>query len=94
MSELKHLKTFENFQLNEMKTNKDYLVKGYKGGGTITYPDFIVPKGTRLTHMTTSGIDKNYHFVDDFSFLGEDEYGLKHDLKFYGLNVTKEYVEY
>lgn len=76
-----------------MKTNKDILVSGYKGGGRLAYPDFTIPKGTRVTNMTACGVDKNYFFVDDLSFLGKDKYGLRHDLTYYGYNVPKEHVE-
>lgn len=76
-----------------MKTNKDYTVR-FKDYGNIT-----VPKGTSLTNMTATGIDKNYHFVSDLSWVkphenGIKQYGLLHDLKYYGINVPKEFVEY
>jgi hypothetical protein len=42
------------------------------------------------------GIDKNYHFVNDFSFLplidGVKQYGLIHDLTHHGANVPKEFI--
>lgn len=75
-----------------MKTSKDYTVN-FKCHGLIT-----VPKGTKLTHVTACGIDKNYHFVNDFSWVEEinglKQYGLLHDLTYYGVNVPKEFVDY
>jgi len=75
-----------------MKTNKDYTFK-YRDYGTIT-----IPKGTRLTHRTALGIDKNYHFVDEYQWI-HDNYSsfaalLKHDVMHYGINVPKEFVDY
>lgn len=75
-----------------MKTSKDYTVN-FREHGEIT-----VPKGTRLTNQTACGIDKDYHFVDDFSWVEPHENGVKnyaliHDLIYYGLNVPKEFVE-
>lgn len=79
-----------------MKTSRDYTVE-FKVANT-NYGEITVPKGTRLTNMTANGIDKNYHFVSDLSWVkphddGTKQYGLLHDLTYYGLNVPKEYVE-
>jgi len=78
-----------------MKTNKEYKVH-FRVANT-DYGILTIPKGTSLTHMTASGIDKNYHFVNDTSWVkphssGTPQYGLLHDLKYYGINVPKEYV--
>ena len=75
-----------------MKTSKDYSTN-FRDYGNIT-----VPKGTRVTHQTACGIDENYHFVNDFSWVkphpgGVPQYGLLHDLTYYGLNVPKEFIE-
>jgi hypothetical protein len=80
-----------------MKTKKDYTVR-FKVAN-VDYGNITVPKGTPLTHRTACGIDKNYHFVSDFSWVkphedGTKQYGLLHDLKYYGINVPKEFVEY
>ncbi len=80
-----------------MKTQKDYTVR-FKVANT-DYGNITVPKGTSLTHMTADGPDKNYHFVSDLSWVkphedGTPQYGLLHDLKYYGINVPKEFVEY
>jgi len=79
-----------------MRTSKDYKVH-FKVANS-DYGILTVPKGTRVTHMTATGIDKNYHFVDDFSWVPTDENGRKncsilHDLKYYGINVPKEFIE-
>ncbi len=80
-----------------MRTNKNYLVKGFKGGSSSPYPDFTVPAGSICTHQTACGEDKNYHFLADFNFLplinGVKQYGLIHDLIYYGLNIPKEYIQ-
>jgi len=80
-----------------MKTNQDYTV-AFKVANS-DYGNITVPKGTLLTHITASGIDKNYHFLADLSWVkphedGTKQYGLLHDLKYYGINVPKEFVEY
>jgi len=68
-----------------MKTNKELNLnwRGY---------NLTIPKGTRLTHQTACGIDKNYHFVDDLSFLPEHSI-IKHDAIYYGININLEHVE-
>jgi len=80
-----------------METNKDYTVK-FKVANS-DYGDITIPKGTSLTHMTANGIDEKYHFVNDLSWVkphedGTKQYGLLHDLTYYGINVPKEFVEY
>lgn len=80
-----------------MKTKRDYTLHFRVANSD--YGLITVPKGTRLTHQTACGIDKNYHFVDDLSWVkphedGTKQYGLLHDLKYYGINVPKEFVEY
>lgn len=80
-----------------MKTNREYKVN-FKVANT-DHGIVIIPKGTRLSHMTANGIDKDYHFVCDFSFVkphedGTKKYGLLHDLEYHGINVPKEYVDY
>ena len=80
-----------------MKTSKDYSIH-FKVANS-DYGIITIPKGTPLTHQTAMGIDKNYHFVDNTSWVnphenGTTQYGLIHDIKYYGINVPKEYVEY
>ena len=87
-----------------MKTNQDvqFIHKSNTGqfvffaGQELNKFDTIItiPKGTRVTNKTALGIDKNYHFVDDLSFLKKDEYGLRHDLTYHGANVPKQFIEY
>ena len=73
-----------------METNQDYTTK-FRGFGEIT-----VPKGTRVSHQTAMGIDKNYHFVTEvgwvYSAYPKIALILIHDLTYYGLNVPKEFV--
>jgi len=78
-----------------MKTIKDYKVD-FKVANS-DYGTLTIPKGTSVTNQTAMGIDKNYHFVNDFSWVkkhecGTIQHGLLHDLKHYGINVPKEYV--
>jgi hypothetical protein len=80
-----------------MQTKEDYTTRYIVTGKD--YGEITVPKGTKLTHQTAMGIDKNYHFVDEFSWIkpypdGTPKYGLIHDIKYRGLDVPKEYVEY
>lgn len=75
-----------------MKTNKDYTVN-FMGYGEIT-----IPKGTRVTNMTAMGEDKNYHFIDDLSWI-ERNYKtvagiLRHDATYHGIDVPKEYIDF
>jgi len=75
-----------------METNQDYTVENFRG----VYPPITVPKGTRLTHQTAMGIDKNYHFVSDMSWITKNyptiAKVLIHDVTYYGINVPKEFV--
>jgi hypothetical protein len=75
-----------------MKTKQDVTIK-FRDYGEIT-----VPKGTRLTHRTASGIDKNYHFVDDLKWI-DTNYPkingiLKFDATYYGIDIPKKFVDY
>lgn len=77
-----------------MTTSQDYTIANYRGYGAIT-----VPANTRLTHKTALGIDVNYHFVDDLSWVEQNypQYHpmmLKHDIAHYGIDVPKEFVKY
>lgn len=78
-----------------MKVLKEDYRTNFRG-----YGEIIVPKGTRTTHRTACGIDENYNFVDDFNWVPEFEmngkkikqYGLIHDLTYYGLDIPKEFL--
>lgn len=80
-----------------MKTNKDYTFEYAPHGKTSSYGVIIVPKGTRVSNMTALGIDKNYHFVNEYKWIDENypevSSILKHDVKYYGINVPKEYID-
>jgi hypothetical protein len=73
-----------------MKTNKAIKMefKGY---------NIEIPKGTRITHQTAMGIDTNYHFVSNLSWIplvnGVKQFGLIHDATYYGININKKDVE-
>lgn len=80
-----------------MKTNKDYTVK--YNWSPVDYGEIIIPKGTRLTHQTAMGEDKNYHFVADWSWYKPEITGfarkmMLHDFTHSGVDVPKEYVDY
>lgn len=76
-----------------LRTNKEIkmFVFGY---------DVVIPAGTRVTHRTATGIDENYNFIDDLSWIPLlDIAGMKiknssliHDATYYGINVNKEDV--
>lgn len=75
-----------------MRTSQDVTLS------FMDYGNITVPKGTRLTHQTAMGIDKNYHFVAEYKWI-EENYPdisrvLKHDVYYYGINIPKEYVQY
>lgn len=75
-----------------MTTSKPYTTN------FMQYGEITVPSGVRLTHKTACGIDKNYHFVDQFDWV-KTNYPqvasvLLIDLTYYGLNVPKEFVKY
>jgi hypothetical protein len=73
-----------------MVTNQDVKIS-FKD-----YGEIVVPKGTRLTHQTAVGIDENYHFVDDLSWITTSYPTiasiLKHDAEYYGINIPVEFV--
>lgn len=75
-----------------METNSDVIVN-FKD-----YGEIIVPKGTRLTHQTAIGIDKKYHFVDEYDWIikhyPEINKVLKHDVFYYGIDIPKEFVKF
>jgi hypothetical protein len=75
-----------------MRTSQDVTIS-FRDYGNIT-----VPKGTRLTHNTALGADRNYHFVDDFSWIKKNypqiDRFLYHDAYYYGIDIPKEFVEY
>lgn len=76
-------------------TTKPYTLN-YVACGT-DYGMITVPAGTRTTNMTSLGIDPAYNFVTDTSWVepvdGIPQYGLLHDLQYYGLNVPEEYFQ-
>jgi len=64
---------------------------------THDYGELTVPKGTKITNQTAMGVDENYNFVDDFSWVGRDSDGNKqalllHDLEHVGLNIPSKHV--
>jgi hypothetical protein len=77
-----------------LKTN--YYVR-FKGGGHFEY-DLCVPKGTRVSHMTASGVDYDYNFAVVGDWVprlpdGSRNGMLMHDLRHHGINVPVEYLE-
>lgn len=77
-----------------MELATDYTFYCQLGGtdyGTIT-----VPKGTTVTHDTAMGRDEKYHFVSDFSWIDKNypeiDNILKHDARFYGIDVPAELI--
>ena len=72
-------------QITMKQTNKEIKMnfRGY---------DIVIPAGTRTTHKTALGIDPNYNFIDDFSFIPKDMPLLKHDAMYYGIDIPAEDV--
>lgn len=73
-----------------MKTNANIIVNFRN------YGEVRIPKNTKVTNVTACGVDKNYHFIDEFEWV-KKEYPeisniLIHDMRYYGLNVPKQYV--
>jgi hypothetical protein len=55
--------------------------------------DIVIPKGTRVTHQTACGVDPNYNFIADLSFINKKKYPIMYyDAYYYGINVPKEFV--
>lgn len=81
-----------------MELSKDYTFEYAPHGKHSSYGVITVPKGTKLTHQTACGIDKNYHFVNEFKWIDENYPTVSnimlHDVMYYGINVPKEYVQY
>lgn len=75
-----------------MKTKQDVTIN-FRGFGEIT-----IPKDTRCTNMTACGIDKNYHFVSDLSWIKTNYPNigrvLLHDAVFYGINIPVEFIDF
>ena len=63
--------------------------------------DIVIPKGTKITNLTASGIDENYNFIEDLSWIpqldfnGEkvNNFSLIHDATYRGISIPKEKVE-
>jgi hypothetical protein len=77
----------------DMLVTKEDVTMKYRGYGEIT-----IPKGTRLTNNTAMGVDKNYNFVADLSWIptyndGTVRSGLIHDADYYGINIPKHLTE-
>lgn len=74
-----------------MRTKQDVIIN-FREYGKIT-----IPKGTRLTHETTCGIDGKYHFVNEFGWIDRDYKDvaniLKHDVMYYGIDIPVEFID-
>ncbi len=72
-----------------MEVTKHDIKMEYKNYGIIN-----IPKGTRITHKTDLGYDKNYIFIDDFNWIDKNHKNiasiLKHDAKYYGILISKK----
>jgi hypothetical protein len=76
-----------------MLVTKEEITMEYREYGEIT-----IPKGTRLTNHTATGIDMNYNFVADLSWIptyedGTKNYSLTHDADYYGINIPRHLIE-
>lgn len=80
----------------KMTTKEDYTLNYTVANSS--YGEITIPKGTKVTNKTALGIDKNYHFVDEFEWIDE-KYPtisriLKHDMQHYGINIPKDFVDF
>lgn len=61
------------------------------------YGKIKVPKGTRVTNKTATGIDSRYFFVDEFEWIDRDypqiAFGLHWDAEYYGINIPEQFIE-
>lgn len=75
-----------------MLVTKEEIIMEYRDFGKIT-----IPKGTRTSHHTACGIDENYNFITDLSWIplvnGIKQHGLILDATHYGINIKKELLE-
>jgi hypothetical protein len=52
--------------------------------------EIVVPKGTECNNNTACGIDDQYYFVSDLSFIDRVKQGLLyHDATYYGIRVPE-----
>jgi len=76
----------------EIKQTKKEIKMIFRDHYSIT-----IPKGTKVTNQTALGVDPNYNFIDDLSWIplvnGVKQYGLIHDATYYGINIHKDLVE-
>lgn len=87
------MKTTQKNPVKRAKTTTDYRVENLYGYGPVT-----VPAGSTVTNKTAVDNDDSYHFWVDFNKVAEEVSGYKdsllhHDLRYYGLNIPKEYCE-
>lgn len=69
----------------------------------MNYGVITIPKGTRVTNQTACGIDENYTFIDDLSWIPPHDfehkgvpvkqYGLIHDATYYGIQIDNSLVK-
>jgi hypothetical protein len=78
--------------MSTKETSKNVTVE-FRNYGKIT-----IPKGTKITHRTATGVDENYHFVDETDWIYENYSSianiLKHDVVHYGINIPKKFIRY
>tara|TARA_B100000767_G_C19729739_1_gene521081 strand:- start:190 stop:432 length:243 start_codon:yes stop_codon:yes gene_type:complete len=61
----------------------------------------VIPKGTSITNQTADGIDENYNFIQDLSWIPKIDfngkkiknYSLIHDATYRGILISKEEIE-
>ena len=57
------------------------------------YADIVIPKGTRTTHMTACGIDENYNFIADLSWIPKELGILRHDMIYHSIHIDRKLLE-
>lgn len=75
------------------KLKHNVVIKGYKGGGSLAYPDFELPAGLRLKPIT-SGLKQKGFYLDELPKnifpIGS---GLRHDATHYGVYIHPDHAE-
>lgn len=64
-----------------------------KHGNRYTPVDLAIPAGLAITNQTAMGIDPNYNFIADLSWLPKELEFLRHDLTYSGYNVPSNQLQ-
>ena len=75
------------------KLKRNVVIKGYKGGGSLAYPDFELPAGLKLKPIT-SGLNQKGFYLDELpKNIFPVGSGIRHDATHYGVHISLEDAE-